>query len=158
MLPAGQGLWPAFWTLGDNISSVSWPACGEIDIMETVGAEPLVNHGSMHGPVSPGSATSYNLTGTAPAPASMLSTSFHTYAIEWDPGSVTFLLDDVPYETQTPATLTQLAASGVWEFDHPFFIVLNVAVGGTFPGSPNATTTFPQTMKVDWVRVYERAD
>ncbi|HEY4013982.1 MAG TPA: family 16 glycosylhydrolase [Polyangiaceae bacterium] len=157
-LPAGQGLWPAFWTLGDNISSVSWPACGEIDIMEAVDGEPLRNHGSLHGPVSPGSSTSYNLTGTAPATTTPLSTSFHTYAVEWDPGTVRFLVDDVAYETQTTASLTQNAANGVWEFDHPFFILLNVAVGGNFPGPPDAAAVFPQAMKVDWVRVYERAD
>lgn len=98
-----------------------------------------------------------NLTATAPASATELSTSFHTYAIEWDPGQVRFLLDDVLYATQTTAALRQVAPTGVWEFDHPFFILLNVAVGGTFPGSPGATTTFPQTMKVDWVRVYERS-
>jgi beta-glucanase (GH16 family) len=157
-LPAGQGLWPAFWTLGDNINTVSWPACGEIDIMEAVDSEPLLNHGSMHGPISPGSSTSYNLTATAPATTNELSTSFHTYAIEWDPGTVRFFLDDVLYETQTTATLQQASPGAVWEFDQPFFLLLNVAVGGTFPGAPNATTTFPQTMKVEWVRVYERAD
>jgi len=157
-LPAGQGLWPAFWTLGDNISTVSWPACGEIDIMEAVDGEPLRNHGSLHGPVSPGSSTSYNLTGTAPATTTPLSTAFHTYAIEWDPGSVQFLVDDIAYETQTTASLAQNSASGVWEFDHPFFVLLNVAVGGNFPGPPDAAAVFPQTMKVDWVRVYERAD
>ncbi len=157
-LPAGQGLWPAFWTLGDNISTVSWPACGEIDIMEAVDKEPLLNHGSLHGPVSPGSSSSYNLTGTAPATASELSTSFHTYAVEWDPGTVQFLLDDAVYETQSTATLQQMSPGATWEFDHPFFIILNVAVGGNFPGAPDGTTVFPQTMTVDWVRVYERAD
>lgn len=157
-LPAGQGLWPAFWALGDNIGTVSWPACGEIDIMEAVNGEPLVNHGTLHGPVSPGSGTSYNLTATAPATTTALSTSFHTYAVEWDPGTVRFLVDDAPYATQTTATLQRAAAAGVWEFDHPFFLLLNVAVGGNFPGAPDATTIFPQTMKVDWVRVYERTD
>jgi beta-glucanase (GH16 family) len=157
-LPAGQGLWPAFWTLGDNIDTVSWPACGEIDIMEAIDSEPLLNHGSMHGPIAPGSATSYNLTATAPATTNELSTSFHTYAIEWDPGTVSFFLDDVLYETQTTSTLQQTSPGATWEFDHPFFVLLNVAVGGTFPGAPDATTPFPQTMKVDWVRVYERAD
>jgi beta-glucanase (GH16 family) len=157
-LPAGQGLWPAFWTLGDDIGTVSWPACGEMDIMEAIDKEPIQNHGTLHGPVSPGSSTSYNLGATAPLTASELSTSFHTYAIEWDPGMVRFLLDDVPYSTQTTATLHANSATGVWEFDHPFFIILNVAVGGNFPGAPDATTIFPQTMKVDWVRVYERAD
>jgi beta-glucanase (GH16 family) len=157
-LPAGQGLWPAFWTLGDNIDTVSWPECGEMDIMEAVDKEPIQNHGTLHGPISPGAGTSYGLGATAPLTASQLSTSFHTYAIEWDPGMVRFLLDDVAYSTQTVATLHASSATGVWEFDHPFFILLNVAVGGSFPGAPDATTTFPQTMKVDWVRVYERAD
>jgi beta-glucanase (GH16 family) len=157
-LPAGQGVWPAFWTLGSNISSVNWPACGEIDIMEAVDSEPLRNHGSLHGPVSPGSGTSYNLTGTAPATATPLSTAFHTYAIEWDPGTVRFLVDDAVYETQTTASLAQNSANGVWEFDHPFFVLLNVAVGGNFPGPPDAAAVFPLEMKVDWVRVYERTD
>ena len=153
-IPEGQGLWPAFWMLGADIGTQNWPLCGEIDIMENIGSEPSINHGSLH---MPGSGTTndsqltgqYTLLGGA-----KLGDGFHTYAVEWSAAAIKFYLDDNLYETQTPATAT----NRTWEFDQPFFIILNVAVGGSFPGSPTSSTTFPQTMKVDWVRVYEPAD
>ncbi|HZU82769.1 MAG TPA: glycoside hydrolase family 16 protein [Polyangiaceae bacterium] len=150
-IPEGQGLWPAFWMLGANIATVSWPACGEIDIMENIGKEPSVNHGSLHAPGFPGSGLtgSYTLPGGA-----KLGDAFHTYAVEWEPSAIRFYVDDQLYETQTPSNTP---AGGTWEFGgHPFFLLLNVAVGGAFPGAPDSTTVFPQTMKVDWVRVYAR--
>jgi beta-glucanase (GH16 family) len=148
-IPEGQGLWPAFWMLGDDIDSVSWPQCGEIDIMENIGKEPGTVHGSMHGPgYSGGNAltASYALPGGA-----KLGDDFHLYAVEWETGVVRFYLDDTLYETQTPANIP---AGTTWVFDQPFFLLLNVAVGGSWPGDPDATTVFPQTMLVDYVRVY----
>jgi beta-glucanase (GH16 family) len=152
-IPAGQGLWPAFWMLGANIDSANWPSCGEIDIMENVGKEPSIAHGSLHMPAS-GSNTDSQLTGSYTLPGgAKLSDGYHIYAIEWSSSAIKFYVDDVLYETQTPQTAT----GRTWEFDQPFFIILNVAVGGQWPGSPDSTTTFPQTMKVDWVRVYKPA-
>jgi beta-glucanase (GH16 family) len=150
-LPAGQGLWPAFWLLGTNIDTVNWPSCGEVDIMENIGKEPSINHGSLHMPAA-GTTNDSQLTGSYTLPGgAKLSDAFHTYAIEWSATAIKFYLDDMLYETQTPQTAT----GRTWEFDQPFFIILNVAVGGQWPGSPDSTTTFPQTMKVDWVRVYQ---
>jgi beta-glucanase (GH16 family) len=146
-MPFGKGLWPAFWMLGDNIDQVNWPACGEIDILETVGTDISTNHGSLHAP-------NMNPTGTFPLPnGAKYSDAFHTFAVEWEPGVVRFYVDDQLYETQTQAGQD----AGTWEFDHPFFLLLNVAVGGQWPGDPDATTTFPQTLKVDWVRVYQKS-
>jgi len=151
-LPAGQGMWPAFWLLGEDIGSVGWPKCGEIDIMENVGKEPGTNHGSLHGPSS-ANATS-DLTATMALPAGQkLSDDFHVYAAEWEPGTVRFYLDANLYATFTSA---QWPAGGTWVFDHRFFLILNVAVGGDWPGPPNGTTVFPQAMLVDYVRVYKR--
>jgi len=148
-LPIGQGLWPAFWTLGDNISSVGWPTCGEMDIMENIGSEPSTNHGSLHGPgYSGGSA----VTGTYTLPdGQRFGDDFHVFAIEWSPKQVDFFVDDVLYQTKTPA---DLPAGRQWVFDHPFYIIMNVAVGGDFPGAPDETTEFPQLLIVDYVRVY----
>jgi beta-glucanase (GH16 family) len=147
-LPFGQGIWPAFWMLGGNIGQVGWPACGEIDIMENIGKEPSIQHGSLH-------MTGANPTGAITLPnGSRLADAFHTFSIEWDPGAIRFYMDGQLYETQTPAGLPR---GGVWAFDRPLFILLNVAVGGQWPGNPDPTTMLPQTMKVDWVRVYQRA-
>jgi beta-glucanase (GH16 family) len=150
-LPAGQGMWPAFWMLGENIGSVGWPKCGEIDVMENVGKEPGINHGSLHGPSFTGSTS--DLTATIALPAGQkLSDDFHVYAVEWEPAVVRFYLDSNLYATFPSA---QWPAGGTWVFDHRFFLILNVAVGGDWPGSPDETTAFPQTMLVDYVRVYK---
>ncbi len=151
-LPAGQGIWPAFWMLGDNTATDGWPKCGEIDIMENIGKEPGTNHGSLHGPSSTNSTSDLTKAITVPN-GKRLSDDFHLYAVEWEPGIVRFYLDSNLYATFTSA---QWPAGGTWVFDHPFFIILNVAVGGDWPGPPNATTVFPQTMLVDYVRVYKR--
>jgi beta-glucanase (GH16 family) len=150
-LPAGQGIWPAFWALGADIGTVGWPACGEIDIMENIGREPSTIHGSLHGPGYSGGnplSASYVL----PSPGK-LAEAFHVFAAEWEPDVVRFYVDDHLYETRTPA---DVPAGTRWVYDHPFFLILNVAVGGTWPGSPDSTTSFPQTMSVDYVRVYGR--
>jgi len=148
-VPAGKGIWPAFWMLGDNISVVSWPTCGELDIMETIGSDPKTLHGSMHGPGYSG-ASPLTASTTLPNGAN-LSDDFHLYAIEWEPDVVRFYLDTTLYETRTPADMPD---GGVWVYDRPFFIILNVAVGGQWPGSPDATTPFPAQMLVDYVRAY----
>lgn len=150
-MPYGQGLWPAFWMLGDDVNRVGWPACGEIDIMENIGREPSVNHGSIHGPGyvgGDGIEAHYTLSGKK-----SLADDFHTYAVEWDPDEVRFYVDDDLYATQSRANLRP---GQKWVFDHPFFLLLNVAVGGDWPGSPDGSTVFPQRMLVDYVRVYGR--
>jgi beta-glucanase (GH16 family) len=148
-MPAGKGLWPAFWMLGDNIGSVGWPTCGEIDIMETVGSDITTNHGSMHGPGYSGGSP---LTATIQLPGNVkLSDDFHIYAVEWAPDVVRFYVDAILYETRTPA---DIPPGTEWVYNHPFFLLLNVAVGGTWPGSPDASAHFPAQMSVDYVRVY----
>lgn len=147
-LPFGQGIWPAFWMLGTNITSVGWPQCGEIDVMENIGREPSVNHGSIHGP---GYSGGNSVTGLYTLPGSArFADDFHVFAIQWAPQTIAFFVDGVAYKTVTPSSLPTGAA---WVFDNPFFLILNVAVGGNFPGSPDDTTQFPQEMIVDYVRV-----
>ncbi|OLB78753.1 MAG: 1,3-beta-glucanase [Actinobacteria bacterium 13_2_20CM_2_71_6] len=147
-LPRGQGIWPAFWALGDNIGSVGWPASGEIDIMENVGREPGTNHGSLHGP---GYSGGNPLTGTYTLPGGQaFADDFHTFAIDWAPNLVTFSVDGNQYESHTPSD----THGNPWVYNHPFFLILNVAVGGSFPGSPDGSTSFPQQMVVDYVHVF----
>jgi len=148
-IPKGQGMWPAFWMLGSDIDTNPWPACGEIDIMENIGKEPAIVHGSLHGPgYAPGNVTaSYRL------PSGALRDGFHLYAVEWDPQQIRFYVDSTQYATFTPSNLP---SGSPWEFNKPFFILLNVAVGGGWPGPPDQTTQFPQQMLVDSVRVYQK--
>lgn len=151
-IPKGQGMWPAFWMLGYNIKSDGWPRCGEIDIMENIGKEPGIVHGSLHGP-STTSNTSDETAPFRPPDEQKFTNDFHIYAVEWEPGVVRFYVDTNLYATFTQS---EWPAGGTWVFDHPFFIILNVAVGGTWPGSPDSTTQFPQQMLVDYVRVYTK--
>jgi beta-glucanase (GH16 family) len=150
-LPDGKGMWPAFWMMGTNIGQVGWPACGEIDIMENVWQQPSTVYGSIHGPGYTG-ATGVGSPYSLPS-GERFADGFHVFAVEWDPTSVRFFVDGTNYETRTRA---DLPPGGVWEFDHPFFLLVNTAVGGDWPGSPDPTTPFPQLMYVDYVRVYER--
>jgi beta-glucanase (GH16 family) len=151
-IPRGQGIWPAFWALGNDIEQSGWPRCGEIDIMENIGREPGINHASLHGPSSV--AATADLTGTILLPTGQsYADDFHVYAVEWEPSVARFYLDSNNYASFTRA---QWPAGGHWVFDHPFFIILNVAVGGSWPGSPDASTHFPQHMLVDYVRVYSK--
>ncbi|MFF1460530.1 family 16 glycosylhydrolase [Streptomyces sp. NPDC058330] len=147
-VPRGQGVWPAFWMLGDDLGSAGWPASGEIDIMENVGHEPDTVHGTLHGPGYSGGGgitASYTLPdGTA------FADDFHTFAVDWSPQAITWSVDGHDYRTRTPADVN----GSKWVFDHPFFIILNLAVGGDWPGSPDGSTSFPQTMTVDYVRVF----
>jgi beta-glucanase (GH16 family) len=151
-VPRGQGMWPAFWMLGDNITAKSWPGCGEIDIMENIGKQPTTIYGSIHGTGFTGTkiGSPYDLPSHA-----AYADEFHVYGVLWSPKQMAFYVDDPahPYETRTPADLT---AGAVWPFDDgKYFIILNLAVGGDWPGNPDATTKFPQEMLVDWVRVYQ---
>lgn len=147
-LPIGQGIWPAFWLLGNDIDTIGWPACGEIDIMEYRGQTPSVVSGALHGPGYSGGASiwrQYTL------PGSGFNEDFHVFGIEWSRDRIVWYVDDVRYFA---VRREDVLARGDWVFDHRFFIILNVAVGGTFVGPPDETTEFPQTMLVDWVRVY----
>ena len=152
-IPYGQGLWPAFWMLGDDIDKVGWPACGEIDIMENIGKEPAIIHGSIHGPGYIGG-TGIEAPYTLPA-KKRFADDFHVFAVEWDPDAVSFFVDQDLYVRHTRA---DLHPGWKWVFDKPFFVILNVAVGGDWPGDPDSTTVFPQAMLVDYVRVYQRAE
>ncbi|HZU39404.1 MAG TPA: glycoside hydrolase family 16 protein, partial [Solirubrobacteraceae bacterium] len=149
-LPAGQGLWPAFWALGTNIDTAGWPQCGEIDVMENLGSDPFDYYASLHGPAAGGSQSEFGLTTEVHSPTS-LAGAFHVYGIRWSPNRIVFTLDGVPRATETPASL---APGQQWVFNRPFFLLLNLAVGGNWPGAPNAGTPWPATMLVDWVRVY----
>ena len=148
-IPFGQGIWPAFWMLGSDIGTVGWPKCGEIDIMENIGKEPSIVHGSMHGPGYSGNTP---LTAKYTLAGGKFSDDFHVYSIEWAPERVDFFVDGNKYYT---VTQNDLPKGTTWVYDHPFFMLLNVAVGGTWPGNPDATSTFPQRMLVDWVRVWQ---
>lgn len=151
-IPRGQGLWPAFWMLGQDIDSVGWPRCGEIDVMENIGKEPAVVHGTVHGPGYSGKG---GISAQYPLPkGKALFESFHVYAVEWTPEKIQFFLDGKNYASVTPASLPQ---GTEWVYTHPFFLLLNLAVGGAWPGNPDQTTRFPQELVVDWVRVWNPA-
>jgi beta-glucanase (GH16 family) len=144
-IPRGQGLWPAFWMLGDG--NAGWPNNGEIDIMENIGKEPNTVHGTIHGP-------GYSGAGGIGAPYSLpggqaFADGFHTFTVDWSPNSIIWYVDGVQYQQRTPADL----GGKTWVYNHPFFMIMNVAVGGGWPGDPDGSTTMPQTMKVDYVRV-----
>ncbi|WP_443073588.1 ricin-type beta-trefoil lectin domain protein [Streptomyces sp. NBC_01429] len=146
-LPRGQGMWPAFWMLGDDIGSVGWPNSGEIDIMENVGFEPGTVHGTLHGPGYSGGAgigAGYTLPG-----GQAFADAFHTFSVDWAPDSVTWSVDGNVYQRRTPADL----GGRNWVFNKPFFMILNFAVGGEWPGDPDGSSTFPQQLVVDYVRV-----
>lgn len=148
-IPRGQGVWPAFWLLGADIGTAGWPACGEIDVMENIGREPLLVHGTLHGPgYSGGSGIGASYSSSIP-----FADEFHLFAVEWESSAVRWYVDGHLFHEVTP---DRLPAGARWVFDHPFFLLLNVAVGGNWPGDPDSSTTFPQQMLVDYVRVYRR--
>lgn len=147
-LPYGQGLWPAFWMLGINISDVGWPRCGEIDIMEMIGGEGKdnVTHGTLHwyddGHKYQGGNTQLS--------SGKLADDFHIYAVEWDENKIEWFFDDQKFYSM------EITSETMSEFHQHFFIILNVAVGGNWPGNPDTSTSWPQEMQVDYVRVYEK--
>ena len=149
-LPEGQGLWPAFWLLGNNIPTINWPACGEIDVMEHINASNPQNEGfdwvqgTVHG-------TGFS-NGIQYHPAGFSATDWHTYGMIWNKGQIQFYVDAPAnvYATFSPST-----QGGTWPFDSgPQFILLNLAVGGNWPGAPDGTTSFPSEVQVDYVRIY----
>lgn len=146
-LPTARGIWPAFWMLGNDFPETSWPQVGEIDIMENFGREANAVEGALHGPGYSGGnpiKRRYQL------PTGTFSDDFHTFAVEWTADRISWFVDDVLYQSVTINDVP-----GEWVFRKPFFMILNVAVGGGNPGPPNGTT-FPQVMLVDWVRVYRQ--
>lgn len=145
--PEGQGIWPAFWMLGNSISTVGWPSCGEIDIMEIQGQNPLRNFGTIHWADQNGNHVSF---GGIFNSSSSLTAGFHTFAISRTATSIKWYVDRVQYaEANISGGINSTS-----EFQAPFFIILNVAVGGNFAGNPDGSTVFPQQMQVDWVRVW----
>ena len=147
-LPKGQGIWPALWMLGANFSTVGWPVCGELDIMELIGHQPNRVHGTAHFGAAPPSTqrtASYGLS------SGNFSDAYHVFTLKWENNLVEWYVDDVKFHTLTPAN-----TGGIYPFNQKFFFIFNVAVGGNWPGYPDATTVFPQTMEVDYVRVFQK--
>jgi len=148
--PWGPGIWPAFWMLGSNIETTPWPQCGEIDIMEVRGQKPDLMNGTLHGPGYSGGSS---ITKTFALENSRFDVDFHLFAVEWGEGYIDFFVDNTLYQRLTPANV-----KGEWVFDHPFHIIMNVAVGGNYLGFPTNQTPFPQSMFVDYVKVYKEAE
>jgi beta-glucanase (GH16 family) len=147
--PYGPGIWPAFWMLGDNINTVPWPQCGEIDILEVKGQEPHIAHGTIHGP---GYSGGNSITKSYSLMNDRLDSKFRIYAVEWGPDYIDFFVDDYLYYRITP---NDVKGKGEWVFNSSFFMLLNIAVGGNYVGFPTSGTIFPQTMTVDYVKVYK---
>ncbi len=148
-LPEGQGIWPAIWLLGDNRETIDWPGCGEIDIAEVLGHEPSVLHATIH--FTNGDQKYESIQKTKQSSGLSYSEAYHVFAVDWTPELLTFMVDDTEVG-QIPIE------DGMKEFLRDFYLILNVAVGGNWPGNPDATTTFPQSMSVDYVRVYSKND
>ncbi len=150
--PYGPGIWPAFWMLGSNAQTETWPKCGEMDIMELKGQQPNINHGSIHGPgYSGGSA----ITDSYALLNNRFDSDYHVFAMEWNADKIDFFVDGYLYER---IQKNDVSAKGQWVYDHPFYLILNVAVGGNFVGFPTAQTPLPQKMIVDYVRVYKQVN
>ncbi|MCL3862972.1 glycoside hydrolase family 16 protein [Actinotalea sp. K2] len=151
-IPRGQGIWPAFWMLGAGFPQVPWPGSGEIDIMENVGNEPHRVHGTVHGPGYSGGA---GISGMYQHPQGWsFADDFHTFSIDWSPGSITWYVDGQQYHQVTRASV----GGNAWVFDQAYFLILNVAVGGSWPGYPDGSTQLPQQMKVDYIRVFDNGN
>ena len=135
--------------LSANIGQVGWPKSGEIDIMEIIGKEPANAYGTLHGPGYSGEHANSRASALEGA---QYGDDFHVFAVEWEPKQIRWYRDGIHYHTATPETV-----KGEWVFEHPFFVLLNLAVGGYWPGYPDATTPFPRQMLVDYVRVYRKA-
>lgn len=151
-VPTSQGIWPALWMLGSNFSDVGWPACGEIDIMELVGFEPNAVHGTAHYG-NQGQSFSINQGSKKTLPGGEIySEEFHVFTIEWQEDRIDWFMDDERFFTLTKNAV----GSEIWRFNQEFFFILNVAVGGRWPGNPDSTTTFPQQMVIDYIRVFQK--
>lgn len=148
-LPVAKGMWPALWMLGSDIATNPWPKCGEIDIMELIGTNPKQVIGSMHWPQADGSNGTIN--NAYQLATEDFSQQFHVFSIIWVENSIQFFVDDHLFFTGTSASIS----SGTYAFNHPYFLIMNVAVGGDWPGPPDATTVFPQRMFVDYIRVFQ---
>ncbi len=149
-LPEGQGLWPAFWLLGSGFPAMPWPACGEIDVMENHGSQSTTTSSALHGPGYSGD-TPFAHRNTFERGSIA---DYHTYAVEWDTLRVEFFVDDALHYQ---VTRQQVERFGKWVFDQPFYMILNLAVGGNFDGDPRTDAMLPATMLVDYVRVYKPA-
>jgi beta-glucanase (GH16 family) len=149
-MPRGQGIWPAFWMLGDSITTKGWPACGEIDIMEFLGHDTMTAYTTLHGPGYSGAESKSKPFKLTSGPS--FSDGFHVFAAEWSPDRIDWFINGQLCHTRTPADVQ----GNEWVFNTPHFMILNLAVGGNWPGVPNAETTFPQEFRVDYVRAYER--
>lgn len=151
-MPIGQGMWPAFWLLGGDIGEVGWPACGEIDILEYKGQAPSIVYGTVHGPGYSGAS---GVGKEQPISRTDLSEDFHIYAVEWTPDRIRWFVDSFMFHELTP---DDLPPGTRWVFDHDHFIILNLAVGGRFVGPLGPDVAFPQSLLVDYVRVYEKTE
>ncbi len=149
--PPGAGVWPAFWLMGDT-NGTSWPTCGEIDIVEIVGSAPKNAYATVHSGNTSDSAQNTSTGGVYTSPSADLSADFHVYAVEWSASELDFYIDSNLYEAITPSTLT---AGQLWAFDHAFYVMFDLAIGGSWAGPPSAST-FPAPMVVDYVRVYSK--
>lgn len=147
-VPTAPGAWPALWSMGTDLPQVNWPEAGEIDVAEVGGNLPTTIHGTVHGPATAGGPQAVTRTHDTGA---NLSTGFHRFAVDWSPDSLTWYIDGEPYGTVSRG---DVEANGRWVFSHPFFLLLNLAVGGTFPGAPGSQSDWPQQLVVDYVRVY----
>jgi beta-glucanase (GH16 family) len=148
--PWGPGIWPAFWMLGSDVETKGWPQCGEIDIMELRGQKPNIVSGTVHGPGYSGGAS---ITKSFALENGRYDVDFHLFAVEWGKDYIDFFVDSTLYQRITPDNIT-----GSWVFDHPFYLILNVAVGGNYLGFPTSQTPFPQSMLVDYVKVYKAVE
>ena len=150
LLPEGQGIWPALWTLGENITSVSWPDCGEIDIMEMIGGDDRENtvYGTAHWEYN-GTHASYGQSKTLPSGDYNFAESYHVFSMIWDENSIKWYVDNQQFNELS------ITGADMTEFHNPHFFIFNVAVGGNWPGAPNQSTIFPQQMKVDYIRLFQ---
>ncbi len=148
-IPRTRGIWPAFWMLGQDIGESGWPGCGEIDVMEHFGTAPAAVHGTVHGPGFSGPA---GITGSWKG-GSSLGRDYHVYSVNWEPGRIRWYVNDELYHAVTPADVN----GNPWVFDHDFFLLVNMAVGGTASVRPDSSDTFPQAMLIDYIRIYAPA-
>jgi len=151
-LPYGQGIWPAIWMLPTDWEYGGWPNSGEIDIMELIGHEPASVYGTLHyGRPHTYTGDHYDLAG-----GETFADGYHVFALEWEPGEIRWYVDGVHYQTQTEWFTSSSKGTHPAPFDRRFHLIINVAVGGAWPGYPDETTVFPQTMHVDYVRIYQK--